>query len=352
MLNPFFRKLTTNASPILKKGKNWYGAVKKMVITQLSELKKVTTPNKKGKSSLSELISLICERWKFFTLALSGFLILYYGLGAAVSSKIDNALNHEILIKKNARYSTAALIHVLKKQIDDTPWTPALPIIFPASILDNLPNFQIGAKDSVKYFVKKMSAFHTDKNLKNTVELLNYPHHIWLFSQTDNDKLAPGSAKQYRKAIKELTNYAKTETENSTLSAKELLYFLNSSSALLETIISQLSKHVQEHSGELLDLKADNIFFYSQGEIYTLYYFLTSLAKDYQHLIVESGQYENLTAALKYLQDAEDLAPISVKNAIPKDIYEANHLLYLAFYLSRAQNRIIALSSNLVEFLK
>ena len=81
--------------------------------------------------------------------------------------------------------------------MDDSPWTPA---VFPAAVLDNLPNFQLGAKDSVRYFVKRMARFYGDKNLKEAGELLDYPADIWLFSQTGEDRLAPGSAKQYRKA--------------------------------------------------------------------------------------------------------------------------------------------------------
>lgn len=41
----------------------------------------------KHKNSLFNFIVLFVERWRFFTIALFGFIAVYYGLGAAVSSK-------------------------------------------------------------------------------------------------------------------------------------------------------------------------------------------------------------------------------------------------------------------------
>ena len=143
---------------------------------------------KKHKNSLFNFIVLFVERWRFFTIALFGFIAVYYGLGAAVSSKINNALDAPLAINASSpRYTAAALLHVLKTQVDDSPWTPALPAVFPAAVLDNLPNFQLGAKDSVRYFVKRMARFYGDKNLKEAGELLDYPADIWLFSQTGED---------------------------------------------------------------------------------------------------------------------------------------------------------------------
>ena len=64
----------------------------------------------------------------------------------------------------------------------------------------------------------------------------------------------------------------------------------------------------------------------------------------------ETNQYENLTAALSFLETASKLNPISIKNASPQDTYEANHLLYLGYYLARAQNYLKTIHNNIEDY--
>lgn len=302
------------------------------------------THSNKHKNAFIETLT---ERWHSFGAILAGFLILYYGIGIAVSSKINNTLDTELKTETNApRYITAALSHVLKTQVDDSPWTPALPAIFPAAILDNLPNFQIGSKDAIKYLTRRLSAFYASNKLKEAEELLSYPPNIWLFSQTNKDKLAPGSAKQYRKALAKITSFSTAPDAKFVPSTTEYIYILKSLEILLQKQISGLTKHAQEHQSELIDFKADDIFYRAQGNSYVAYYTLTALLKDYQDVIVQTEQYERVTSALKFLKDAVELNPLSVKNAALEDTYAANHLLYLAYYLSQASNKIMQIRYN------
>lgn len=329
-----------------------YVYIKNSLIAIHKKSKNPQEKNKrKHKNNLLNYIAVFSEKWRILTLGALGFLIIYYGLGATVSSTINNKLDKPIIVtQKSPRYTTEALSYILKSQIDDTPWTPALPIIFPAAVLDNLPNFQIGAKDSAKYIIKRLSSYHTDDNLKEAGELLDYPAHIWLFSQTADDKLAPGSAKQYRKALAKLTDFASSENNNKATGSHELLYILSGIENLLERRLNILNQHVTEHNSELLDLEADNIFYQTEGYVYTVYYLLKGLSKDYQDIIVETGQYENLTNAMSFLETASELEPLSIKNASPQDTYEANHLLYLGYYLSRAQNHLKTIHNHIESY--
>lgn len=285
------------------------------------------------KNNSFNFIKLITERWRTFSLGFIVFMGLYYGLGAAVSSKINNTLN-----LRQQTSITSSLMYVLKTQIDETPWTPALPAIFPASVLDNLPNFQIGAKESAGFFITRIAQITNDENLKEATRLLSYPPDIWLFSKTGTDTFSPGSAKQYRKAIDKISRfekYAPTVFPQNTQTFRHLLESINT---CLEKQISRLDQHTQEHNTDLLDLKADDIFYRSQGAAYTIHYLLTGLAKNYQDIIVSQNRYSDMTTAMKYLSSAIELNPLSVKNASPNDLFSANHLLYLAYYLSQTRN--------------
>ena len=305
---------------------------------------------RKHKNNFFNFIVYLTERWRVVLIGLAGFFCLYYGLGAAVSSKINNSLDEAIPIAAEnvaPGHTVAALVHILKTQVDDSPWTPALPAIFPAAVLDNLPNFQIGAKDGVRYMVKRLSKYYKNKNLQEAETLLNYPADIWLFSQIGQDKLAPGSAKQYRKALAELKDFASSSVTGSLPAEYELSNWLSGIEYLFEKQLNILQKHIQEHNTDLWDWKADDIFYQTQGTIYAVHYILSALAKDYQDIIVEHGQYEKLTEALGYLRDAVALSPVVIKNAPRQDTFAANHLVYLGFDISRALNNLQSIHHNI-----
>ncbi len=309
-------------------------------VARLTAAAKDKTARKKYQKKLTGFIALLAEQWRLVSISTVGFIIVYYGLGAAVSSKINNPTDTELSPHATTgKHLTPALAYVLKTQVDDSAWVPALPALFPAAVLDNLPNFQIGVKDGVRFLTKRLAAFYNNDKLKAAGELLDYPADIWLFSQTGEDKLAPGSAKQYRKAMAKIAA-ALPENASETAPNREPAYILESISIVLKRQIAKLEKQVQEHNSETMDFKADDVFFYVQGNIYALYYALAAVAKDYQDIIVRTEQYENLTGALKYLKDAETLSPLSIQNGAPEESYSANHLLYLAYYLLQAQNRI------------
>ena len=303
--------------------------------------------NKSPKNNkLTSYFSNIFKKRKFGFLAIFGVIFIYYGLGLIISSKINTNLEYKLTAPNNTRYTTNALTYTLKTQVDDVQWTPALPIIFPAYFLDNLPSFQIGTKDAVKYLVKKMSAFYVDSELKKAGELLNYAPNIWLFSKTNDDTLAPGSAKQYRKALALLNTFSTKQSALYPLDIKELKYFLNSLDSLLDINIQNLDKHIREHSSDLINNNADNIFYSTKGNAFVIYYTIKGLTKDYQDQIVEAELYDDITTILKNLETALNFNPISIKNSSPEDVYSANHLIYLAYFLSQAQNKLKDVSYN------
>ena len=320
-------------------------SIYKSLNKRLKPLSKATF--KKYKKNFKELTSIGSQQWKVIGVGLTVFLFIYYGLGAAISSKFNNSLEYNIKTTQNApTYLGNTLSHILKSQIDDTAWTPSLPAFFPASILDNLPNFQLGAKNSLNQVIKKLANHYNDKHLKEATILLDYPADIWLFSQT-NDKLSPGSAKQYRKAISHIVEFSTTNHANNNIN--DLLVTLNSINKILEKQIKTIEKQVQEHNSEFFDFSSDDVFYQSQGTAYSSHYILNALSKDYQDIIVDSNQYEKFTTTLMFLNKAVNLNPTIIKNSSIEDIYGANHLIYLAYFLSQAQVHIQEIYQNIKQ---
>ena len=306
------------------------------------------TTLKKYKKDIKNITSLITEQWKTLGIGLFSFILIYYGLGAAISSKFNNSLDAEIKISQTSpSHLGNSLSYILKSQIDDTAWTPSLPAFFPASVLDNLPNFQLGVKNSLNYIIKQLAKHNNNTNLKEASQLLDYPADIWLFSQT-NDKLSPGSAKQYRTAISYIVEFS-NEKNKSNRTVNDLIVALDGSNKLLQKQTKILEKQIQEHNSEFFDFTSDNLFYQSQGAAYSAYYILNALQKDYQDIIVNSNQYENITTALMLLSKTVKLNPTIIKNSSLEKIYGANHLMYIAYFMSQTQNYIQKIYHNIEQ---
>ncbi len=310
-------------------------------INKLKKTWKSLTYNSSSNTHRKDLITLATTRWKVLALIIFVFLCIYYGLGMLIGAKIDNKLNVETKTTSlSEQYTIDSLIYTLKTQIDDNTWAPGLPLIFPAAVSDNLSNFQLGAKETIKYFVDHLAHLYKNKNLIEAGKLLGYPPNIWLFSQTQNEKFAPGSVKQYRKALAFMKKAVEDQNDPLLLSKDELLYILKATKNLINNDINKLTNHIQEHSSDFIDLRADDIFYKTSGTIYVLHYLLNAITKDYKSEILKTDQYENMTTILKLLTQAIAINPTLIKNADIQDTFTANHLLYQAYYLSQVQNKL------------
>lgn len=334
MTHPLLTKLKITVKRILGKCVYSWVYIKK----QIQKIFSMPKSELFSKKTRNNLVTFTIKRWKSCSLIIFCLLNIYYGIGAFVSSHIDNRLNLEVKTSIPQTHALSALEFVLKKQIDDAAWTPALPIIFPAAILDNLPNFQIGAKDTIAYFIKYYAKNYQNNHLHKARKLLNYPENIWLFSQTQKDSFAPGSAKQYRNALAEIETFISKDALLQQENQPPLADLIKTVEKLLNEHIYEISSYTREHTSEFLDLDADNLFYKIQGSAYATHYLLTGVAKDYQSEIVEAEQYENITTALKFLSDAVKLNPFRVKSTALNDSYGANHLIYLAYYLLQAES--------------
>ena len=97
-----------------------------------------------------------------------GFLLLYYPLGAFLTHKIDRNIDIEIKNNTSNQSQTIEMIsYIINREVNEQLWTPSLPFFFPASILDNMPNFQLGIINGVSKFTtaleKRIDAKIQDK---------------------------------------------------------------------------------------------------------------------------------------------------------------------------------------------
>ena len=301
---------------------------------------------------LKKLSKMVSDSWKTLIIGVPTFLFCYYFIGAMISEKIDTSP----IIKGNTEQSVQlqtprVLQSLLRREIDEHIWTPNLPVIFPAYVLDNMPAFQIGIVHSVRDTAKTMKNFTVanmyETPIRKAVKLLNYRPDIWLLSQKSAFGIAPSSNSQYRKARKELEHL--NEIKNFVLTADDLRLALKNISQNLRKITESSEAHVREFSGDWFDLSADDIFYTNKGYAFGLWQISEGLAQDFKQIILRANAYEEWTIFASNLQKAAEFQPRIVRNGEPESFTTPNHLAIQNYYLAAARAEAEKINNMLGE---
>lgn len=278
-------------------------------------------------------------RWVLSGTAL--FLFFYYFLGAQMAENIDVSTQYKIEKRGVPLFETAeSMAFLIGREVDDKMWTPNLPIIFPAYVLDNMPNFQKGIIAGIRDVVATVSDFEQNtaaqkQDAEAALQLLNYPPHIWIMSRQGSLSLAPSANSQYRRAGKELRKFSRDGVfvpRN-----EDLILLLQKISNGLDKAAADNDRHQLRHSADWLDNKADDLFYYNKGYTFALWQISRVLASDYGELLVRQDV-EDMWALLdSSLQTAAEFSPLMVRNGKPDSLFATNHLIMQNNYLRRAQ---------------
>jgi len=328
---PFARKIKTFQSKIKLPAK----------LKNLSLYKKV-------KNKLKWLAS----SWKILSFFIPLFIFFYYTLGSLLTEDIDTRSEYTAENRDAPIFTTAdTMSFLLKSEIDEKMWTPNLPIIFPAYILDNMPNFQIGVVNGVKTMASAMRKFNNtekqQKDIKEAYKLLGYSPYVWLMSKQDKFKLAPSSNSQYRKAAKNLRQYAQDGIFVAT--ADDLRFVLRRFAKNLRKLTSKNEEWVQEHSSDFIDNQADDLFYYSRGYAYALWQISKNLGVDFKNVIIDNNVYEDWTYLQTSLKKAAQMNPLIVRNGKITALFSANHLMGQNYYLMRAVAMAEKINNKLLQ---
>lgn len=286
--------------------------------------------------------------WHVLLLVLIVFIFLYYPLGGWMIHKIDKTTDYEI--NHNTPEQSAAvemMSFIINREVNDKMWTPNLPFFFPSYFLDNMPNFQLGMMSGVSTVASAMSnrldstiAESNDQlYLKNAAKLLKYDGRIWMFSPSNRFTPVPSAHSQYRKARKQLIKFNQDLSSGHNVfykSPADLVYFLNRINKSLKKSLNVIENQIREENSSFVDFKADNVFYYNQGKLYSFYLLMTALGSDYKDIIVKAGLYQEWTHVIKALENGSKLDSLYIRNGSLNDLTAPNHLNYLAFYTLKA----------------
>ena len=282
----------------------------------------------------------VMKHWRFLTIFLPSFLFFYYLLGSMIVENTDVSAEYKVSADNAPAFATAeSMSFLLKREVNDKMWTPNLPLIFPASILDNMPNFQIGVVSGVKEMLPPLLQIKQDgeakaDDIKSAYELLSYPPDVWLMSRQGKFGLAPSSNSQYRKAAAKLHDYA--QSGEVSLQAENLRAVISKMSKNLQKLINDNEVQQREKADSWLDISADNKFYFAKGYAYALWQISKTMAIDFKDILLEHNLYTEWTHLVNSLQKAAEFTPRIIRNGKPDSTFTPNHLLVQNFYLQRA----------------
>lgn len=293
----------------------------------------------------------LSDSWKMLLICMPTFLFCYYFLGSKLTENIDVTSEYQLRKKNIPTLETAfGMAFLLRREVDDKMWTPNLPPIFPAYILDNMPNFQIGIVHAVRDIATVMRHFtqNTDKQkqeIKQAEKLLNYPATIWLMQKNDGLRIAPSANSQYRKAAAELEKFSKDGVYYPL--AADLDSLLQKIGKTLQKLAAKNESFQNEHASDWLDTKSDDLFYYNRGYAFAMWQIIKIMGEDYRKTILEYDTYTEWTYLVNSLKKAAELSPMIVRNGQTKDLFIPNHLLEQNYYMLRALVAIERISNKL-----
>ena len=252
---------------------------------------------------------------------------------------------------------TAALIG---REIDKNGWTANDPFFRPGALLDNMPNFQQGIISALARFAFELTdqigrtrgSSQADADLQEAAGQLQLPGNKWVWDPSTSLGITATSEQQYRKAMRALLKYNQRLIAGQATferRADNLLATLDRIAADLGSASAALEQRIEEHSGDLVDFKADDLFYNTKGRLYGYAMILRELGQDFDKVIAD----KDLTKVWQQLVDnlfvAATLQPWWVVNGAPDSQFLPSHLAAQGFFLLRARTQMREVTNILLK---
>jgi len=243
-------------------------------------------------------------------------------------------------------------------------WLPN-DLFWPTIFLDNMPNFQIGQLEVVRYNVRvlrdNLSRMRTTDKLDPYAEaaftaLSNDPYKWWFPSAESKWKLSYENLQSfYENLLKGDSNFY-PRADNLVELLNQYLSLMGGANTRLINAPGDIKKtlSIEEDKGgqRLVDIdipwaKIDDNFYYAQGIAYALYESFKAIKIDFKDVLIDKNSMELVD---KILEDLERcyFEPLIIFNGDPDSIF-ANHSLNLSGVFNDARQKINSLTVALMQ---
>jgi hypothetical protein len=302
-------------------------------------------------------------RWiKIGGLALLAVLAVYFVGGALWLNQIDDNLDFGLQSSapKGGARSVAVAADLINREINTHRWVANDPFFMPGSLLDNMPNFQMGIIAALSRFTIELGdqiartrgSSQIDQDLNRAAGLLRYPGTVWIFDLSTSWAPTASSESQYRRAMRALRDYNErlamgqavfeTRADNLQATLERFTADLGSASAAID-------HEVIERSGFGIDFKADDLFYTNKGRLYAYFLLLRALGADFDKVIRDRDLGGAWAQMLGSFRDAALLQPWVVVNGPPDGQFLPSHLAAQGFFLLRARTQLKEITNILLK---
>jgi hypothetical protein len=293
-------------------------------------------------------------RWlRIGAVALLIALALYFLGGALWLNQIDDDPDFGLQssVPHGGAKSVAVAADLIDREINTHRWVANDPWFMPGSLLDNMPNFQMGIIAALSRFgielgdqiARTRGSSQIDPDLDTAAGLLKYPGTIWIFDPQTWFKPTASSESQYRRAMRALRNYNDRLAVNQAafeIRADNLQATLDRIAADLGSASAALDHEVLTASGFWPDFAADDVFYANKGRLYAYFVLLRALGNDFDKVIRERDLGSAWTQMLDSFRSAALLQPWVVVNGPPDGQFLPSHLAAQGFFLLRARTQL------------
>ncbi len=293
----------------------------------------------------------------FIILALVVITLIIMGINSKKPEPLE-------LGKLNTKVKGAAFIktnEMLIKQISDN-WLPN-DLFWPTVLLDNMPNFQIGELEVVRYNIRvlrdNLSRMRTTDKLDSSAEgaftaLSNDPYKWWF----------PSAESKWTKAYDDMGKFYKgliNGTSHFYPRADNLVELLNQYASLMGGVNTRLINAPKRREAvltmeedvtkgakgsQLVQLnipwhKIDDNFYYAQGVAYALYESFKAIRIDFVEVLKDKNSVKLIDKIIEDLGRCH-FEPFIVFNGAPSSVF-ANHSLNLSGMFNDSRQKISSL---------
>jgi hypothetical protein len=290
-------------------------------------------------------------------------LVLVYYLGGMIwLNQVDD--DPEFAVESSAppggSGTVAMAADLIDREINDHRWVANDPFFMPASLLDNMPNFQQGIVAALSRFALELTdqiartrgSSQVDPDLDRASGLLKYPGTVWIFDLRTSFAPTASSESQYRRAMQALRAYNERLAAGQAVfeaRADNLLGTLDRIAADIGSSSAALSRHLDEESGWFPDFGADDLFYANKGRLYAYYLLLREMEIDFAKVIQEKDLGPAWQQMLDSFRGAASLQPWVIVNGAPDSQLMPSHLASQGFFLLRARTQMKEISNILLK---
>ena len=303
--------------------------------------------------------------WRRLTLvglvALLVAALVYYPVGMVVVHKIDDdpAFGPGEVAAGGSR-AVAVAAALIDREVDKNGWTANDPFFLPGSLLDNMPNYQQGIISALARFAFELTdqigrtrgSSQADADLQEAAGQLQMPGNKWVWDPSTSLGLTATSEQQYRKAMRALLAYNQRLIEGKASFERRsdnLLATLDRIAADLGSASAALEQRIEQHSGDFIDFKADDLFYNTKGRLYGYAVILRELGQDFDKVIAEKDLAQVWKQLVGNLFVAAELQPWWVVNGRPDSQFWPSHLASEGFFLLRARTQMREVTNILLK---